>query len=110
MTKINFDKNWNNKLDNDVFTTIRKWDPQKEEYYKKAIGASVDIELKGQKKGKAILFDVHVMLLRVIPLEILQLDTGLHKEVDIYRLFAQFGCYKYDKCMFLTFLKEEYEE
>lgn len=103
MTRIRFIHNWNKKLDNEVFTTIRSWNQEKQDYYEGVLRGKFDVELKGKKRSEAILWDVVVCDYKDIDVAILRVDTGLHKKDEIDSLFARFGCYKNDKCILLTF-------
>ena len=71
MDDIVFSYNWNNKLDNNAFTTLRLEDERK--YY---VGKEVNIKLKSQEYGNAIIRGVKPLMLSQINDYIAYLDTG----------------------------------
>jgi hypothetical protein len=71
---IKFSFNWNNKLTNKAFTTIRIHNPAK---YK--INTEYAIELKGEAKGTAILKDITILKGCNLNEFICYLDTGYSK-------------------------------
>ena len=77
MRTINFHKNWNNKLDRSgtVFTTIRGWHQDKEDYYRSLVGQTILPLLDNHPIGFATLKLVRkVDHLRDIPDELIMLD------------------------------------
>jgi len=90
--KIKFSHNWNNKLDNNIFTTIRRWTPRKFKYYNDHVFDLFDIELNGKRIGSAILMGVS----RKAKLEeideadpmLLQLDTGSAEPFEVFKMFG----------------------
>ena len=77
MNVIKFSHNWNNKLDNDVFTTIRNFNQGKWEYYKDAMGSEFNVALNGVFHSKADLIEVQKYNYYDIDRHILVLDTGM---------------------------------
>jgi uncharacterized membrane protein len=75
-----------------VFTTIRKWDESKEAYYKKAIGEIFELVLNDIKVGEAKLINVNVQLFDMLNVPLLQVDTGILESDKIIKLFNSFGC------------------
>ncbi len=75
MDVIAFSQNWNNKLNGQVFTTLRLRNDKK--YY---AGNRIEILLKGQSKGKAVVLEVKNILLEQINNYIAGIDTGLTAE------------------------------
>ena len=71
MEKIKFSYNWNNKLTNKAFTTIRLHNRQK---YRQ--GERYEIELNGKILGVAILQDIRQTILANLNNFITYLDTG----------------------------------
>ena len=71
METIKFSYNWNNKLTNKAFTTLRLHNPHK---YK--IGLRYAIECNGQIRGVAILRDIRTFTLASLNDFITYLDTG----------------------------------
>lgn len=89
---VPFSHNWNNKLDNIIFTTIRKYSPQKLEYYRGNIGKEHEIRLKGKVKCLSTLLQVYKFnSLKMVSPILLKLDTGLMAMEDILKLFKKFG-------------------
>jgi len=68
---IRFSFNWNGKLNNRAFTTIRVHNPNRY-----TIGKTYQIELNGQHKGKATLQDKRVLRADQLNSFICYLDTG----------------------------------
>jgi hypothetical protein len=79
--KILFSYNWNNKLQNKAFTTIRLHNPNKY-----IIGKVYDIEINDNKKGTATLQDVRVLRIDQLNDFICYLDTGYSRENTIKML------------------------
>ena len=71
MEKIEFTHNWNNKLDNDAFTTIR---PHNSHRYQ--INSFYDIFYRDKLKGKACIVDIRRISVKQINNFIGYLDTG----------------------------------
>jgi hypothetical protein len=112
--KIKFNHNWNDKLrfsdlgtEQKVFTTIRKHDGEKEDYYKRSIGETFEVYCNGVKLGEAKLISVSVMLYDMIQMPLLMLDTGYTETDDILGLFKSFGIEinKHQKIILLVFEK-----
>ncbi|MDD4992153.1 MAG: hypothetical protein PHR83_07980 [Paludibacter sp.] len=79
--KIQFSYNWNNKLQNKAFTTIRLHNPNK---YK--VGNVYEIEINDNPKGTATLQDVRVLRIDQLNDFICYLDTGYNREQTINML------------------------
>ena len=79
--KINFLKNWNNKLSSDIFTTIRKHN----DYFKE--GQDYMIFLDGNPVFSACLQNKFTASLSTIPSTIIMTDTGYtyDKSIEIFR-------------------------
>lgn len=75
MFDLSFSYNWNNKLDNNAFTTIRIYNPQKH-----LLLSSVRIIVKGEFKGVGIIKEVKRLHLHQINEFIARIDTGYSKE------------------------------
>ena len=110
MLTIRFVHNWNNKLDGKVFTTIRKYDTEKADYYFESRAKVFTVMLDNKKYGSAKLLDVYVEdiedLLGLegwLPALLLKLDTGLTDLCTILELFKKFGVT--DKVIILLFEK-----
>ena len=101
MNKIRFSHNWNNKLSGKVFTTIRKWDAEKADYYLGSKGLMFTIILNDIVLGTAKLLDAVVEDLNEVSEILLNLDTGLTSQEDIMALFKKFGVK--DKVIILLF-------
>ena len=101
---IKFSKNWNNKLECDVFTTIRDWSLEKQDYYLSNLTKIFDVELNGKKKceAKLIYVDCSAVLGR-LSTAVLAMDTGLVEPQKIYELFKGFGIGLEDRVLLLIF-------
>lgn len=84
MRTINFTTNWNNKLDNKVFTTIRK------SFIPIQPGSAVEISLKGKLYCWATVKECILCKFSDINPLILWLDTGYTPE-ESRTLFKNFG-------------------
>lgn len=100
---VKFAHNWNNKLDAEYFTTIRKPDVHFK-YYSMRIGEPFSVLLNGKKYCRAILVDSNVIEVAKITPELLVIDTGT---MEWKKLFEKFGVK--DSCCLLLFRKIEDE-
>lgn len=75
MFDLNFSYNWNNKLENTAFTSIRLYQPEKH-----FVGNQVNISLKGHSRGTGVLKGVKPMYLHQINDYIAYLDTAYDAE------------------------------
>ena len=103
---IIFSHNWNNKLDNDIFTTIRTHTSDKEKYYRKNIEEEFDIVLNCKDKCIVKLVGVDVKRFDKINDDILILDTGLMSIIDIEKVFYRFGMNTIKDKMIILMLKK----
>jgi hypothetical protein len=103
INKIKFSHNWNNKLSNDVFTTIRRYEPAKARYYQGILGMDFDVILNDKKVGEAILRGVTVTHLNKVPMHLLFLDTGFIEEDKAYQVFKDFGLSLESEVLMLLF-------
>ena len=106
---VKFSHNWNGKLNNSAFTTIRRHNPQK---YK--LGNTYRIELEGKIKGDAILTAMRIIRIDQLNDFICYLDTGyntasattilqrMNKGVDIKTVL-------FDLCLMVYKLPEKRE-
>lgn len=80
--KLPFQKNWNSKLNCDIFTTIRS--------YPLAVGQEVEVQLKGQTQYIAVCLGSQQIGLSEIPDYVISTDTGYPAEKgrEILRSFA----------------------
>ena len=101
MLQIRFSHNWNNKLENKVFTTIRRWDAGKADYYFENKGKTFTVLLNDKVFGTARLLDVVVDDINDVSEIQLILDTGLTRQEEIMELFKKFGVK--DKVIILLF-------
>ncbi|BDX39319.1 hypothetical protein CYCD_26740 [Tenuifilaceae bacterium CYCD] len=74
MKTISFSNNWNNKLNNKAFSTLRLHNPTKY-----IVGQQYEIELQGKNLGTAILKEVRVLRADQLNEFICHLDTGYNK-------------------------------
>lgn len=75
---IRFSTNWNNKLNNKAFSTIRIHNPKKY-----IIGNAYNIELNGISKGIATLHEKRILSIDKLNNFICYLDTGYSKAQTI---------------------------
>lgn len=91
MKEINFSHNWNNKLNCDIYTTIRRLTVEKYCYYERLEGEIFDVILKGKKIHQAKLIYVVRILARsdslIYPL--FAFDTGMERN-EAMELFKKF--------------------
>jgi len=107
MNKIKFSHNWNNKLNHNIFTTIRKYAEEKYSYYNNLIGKEFEILLNEKKIEEANLIDIDICDFKIIPKGLLHVDTGIINNYEIEDLFKMFGINKNDKVLILTFKRIE---
>ena len=113
MNKIKFSHNWNLKLNNNIFTTIRKSNPEKSQYYYEAMSCDFEVILsRGNKDirpdksfGIARLIEVEKRKFKDIPLSLLHLDTGILNIYEIEDLFKKFGIQREDEVLIFTFMR-----
>ena len=101
--KIDFSQNWNNKLKNKLFTTIRTYSKKKEKDYLSNVGKKVQINLKGKKLFKAKLSKIEVRKFKEIPEELLILNSGAENAFEAWKIFKGFGISLVDKVIVLYF-------
>jgi hypothetical protein len=75
---VKFSFNWNNKLNNHAFTTLRLHNPGK--YLP---GQRYQIELKGQPTGTAVLFEKRTVKMQDLNNFVCYLDTGYNRTETI---------------------------
>ena len=104
MNRIKFSHNWNNKLNNEYFTTIRgtggDYDNKKFEYYSEKIGEVFSVLLKGKEVCKAELVMVELREFDDICHALLIADTGT---TEYMKIFRKFGIEGYENVLILTF-------
>ncbi len=89
---IRFTHNWNGKLSQDVFTTIRNYTFDKYNYYLKSVTREFDVWLKGSGViKKAILVDAERYEYEAIPDGFVAVDTGITEPIKALQLFKDFG-------------------
>jgi hypothetical protein len=106
---IPFSHNWNNKLGGDaiIFTTIRKWRKDKEDYYKSNIGNNFQIALNTAiEPFTAKLLNVESKIFRTLPQATLMTDTGANNMEEVRKIFAAFNIEDNDLVIILTLEKE----
>ncbi|MFH0806028.1 MAG: hypothetical protein V1901_04085 [Patescibacteria group bacterium] len=113
MNKIKFSHNWNNKLNNNIFTTIRKYTEEKYIYYTKALENNFEIivgygikDVRPIRNFKtAILKSVERRYYEDIPYGLLFTDTGMTSREEIKELFRKFGIILGTEVIILTFVR-----
>jgi len=103
--KIRFSKNWNNKLNQKYFTTIRKYSKSRLTYYLNRENKIFDVMLNGKKVCEAKLISAEAMQFIDLPDAFLMVDTGLPLNEAI-ELFKKMGIETVtDSVIILTFRK-----
>lgn len=104
--QIKFTHNWNNKLFNTIFTTIRAYTKEKHEYYQKNLHSDFDVMIEGARFGGARLIGVHIKRFGDIDPSFLRVDTGIEDMEAIKALFKRFGIDAPDtQVLILTFAR-----
>ncbi|MFX0132257.1 MAG: hypothetical protein ACFFDN_01295 [Candidatus Hodarchaeota archaeon] len=103
---MKFNKNWNNKLNNDVFTTIRKYDETKFQFYESMLNKEYNIVLDKDRIGKAKLIKIEIKEFIKIPTELLILDTGETSLSEIHKIFKDFEVRNLNEKMLLLWFKK----
>ena len=109
MNTINFNENYNNKLDCRFFTTIRKKTPKHMEKYMGGLKEEWSILLKGKEYCTARIVDIRTFpsLYAIHFLPLLELDTGRNRGEAI-SLFERYGIDRLnDEVIVLTFRRGE---
>jgi len=104
---IKFSHNWNNKLNCDCFTTIRRWTESKHKYYFESKGKAFNVLLNNIKYGEAVLHDVKVQNINSVDPLILSLDVGNFNHNENLELFKKFGLKSNDTAIILIFRKKK---
>ena len=100
--EIKFSRNWNNKLNNTVFTTIRKYTTIKYGYYSEQVGKVFDVVLMDTAILKATLVDISMFYdCAELPYGLLAVDTGITERKEMKPLLEKFGID--DEVIVLTF-------
>ena len=97
---MRFTKNWNNKLECNYFTTIRKYDDSKFFYYEGKLNEIDDIYIGSAIYRSAKLIKIVVCKLSEIDDLLKILDTGTLKYPDV---FSKFGLKDDSKVMILLY-------
>jgi len=101
---IKFSHNWNNKLNNEVFTTIRTYSQEKWKYYIGLKDKIFDVVLNGKKIREVKLIRIDNDSFDLISEYLLVLDTGETSITKVYEIFRKFGLKNADdKMIILTF-------
>ncbi len=92
MNTIKFSHNWNGKLNQKVFTTIRNHTVEKYYYYLNATGSMFNVWLKGSGNINTVeLIDVSAFVYNDIPFPLIATDTGIKTALEATILFKKFG-------------------
>ena len=106
MNNIKFSHNWNQKLNQKIFTTIRSFDTKKWNYYKGQENEDFTVLLKGVKHSIVTLISVETEKLGMLPKGLICADTG-NKFEDAMAIFKRFGLGKQQEAIVLTFVRKE---
>jgi hypothetical protein len=104
---LKFSHNWNNKLNNRIFTTIRKATPEKIRYYHSNLAKIFDVVLNKKKIGEAKLWRIDERKFHECDEYLLMLDVGDFNHPNCINVFKKFGIDIDDTIMVLTFEKQE---
>jgi len=75
MRKIKFSHDYA-KLNQPLFTTVRRWEPGKEKYYQESVGSLFLVESLGKPRGTARLWMMTRMRVSDMPAAFLDYDTN----------------------------------
>ena len=91
MSQVRFLKNWNNKLNNDYFLTIRLWTPSKHRYYlsQQMNFEKVNVLVDDELYCRAKLICMNTDILKNIPEWACYVDSGYSKS-KFYKLLENF--------------------
>ncbi len=89
--QIKFMHNWNDKLDNPLFTTIRNYNENKLVYYSESVGKVFSVLLKDKEYCRAELIDAWFYKIYDLPAPFIALDTGITDYPEAIKLFRKFG-------------------
>lgn len=103
---ISFSTNWNNKLDNKIFSTFRKATKFKEDEYAGNLGEEHEIKLRGKWYCYADLVGIRKTKLSEVPDFLLWLDTGYDKQSTALQIFESLGIKKEDEVLWLFFKRK----
>jgi len=100
---ITFVNNWNNKLNCDLFTTIRSSNPEKLKYYESKVNAEFTVILNNKHIGSARLLAVRDPILKDVDPLLLSLDTGIASKIQLSDLFKKLHIEENTKVLILIF-------
>lgn len=104
--QIRFIHNWNSKLSNPIFTTIRAYTSDKHNYYLDCLDLVFDVMLDGAKMCSAKLIGVDAKAYGDVGAHFLRVDTGIQDLGAIDILFKKFGVTSpRDTVIILTFAR-----
>jgi len=101
MNNIRFSHNWNLKLNQQIFTTIRKYDYKKWNYYKGQEDTEFNVLLNGKLHCKATLINAEYLNFNSIPKGLICTDTGMNFK-EARKLFRTFGITEQSSVIVLT--------
>ncbi len=84
MNQIQFSHNWNNKLECELFTTIRGSTPDKVKWYKSVFGSDFEVVLKGEVHSIARFIDMRLMKLSEVDRTVLMSDIGYFEKDKVF--------------------------
>jgi len=104
--EINFNNNYNNKLDKDMFFTVRKYTRDSYNYYRRNCTNIFDILLNKKLYTKAKLISIRIQYFAEFDVPFLEEDTG-YKYEDALNLFKSLGINPDTKVIVLKFSKKD---
>ena len=102
MNRIKFSHNWNNKLDNNIFTTIRRYTDEKRRYYNAQVGKPFISILNDKEHSICELLGTEVRILKDLTEGLVCVDTGQTYE-EALKTFKKFNCSRDTEVIILTF-------
>jgi len=104
--EINFNNNYNNKLDKDMFFTVRKYTRDSYNYYRRNCTNIFDILLNKKLYTKAKLISIRIQYFAEFDVPFLEEDTG-YKYEDALNLFKSLGINPETIVIVLKFYKKD---
>jgi hypothetical protein len=103
---VSFSEDWNNKLSNKIFSTIRPASEENISLYSRLLDETVEIRQSSKYVCIARLIGIRMMHLSEVPLEFLMLDTGYETKESAELLFDRLGIKPADEVLILLFKRQ----
>jgi hypothetical protein len=105
--KLYFSHNWNNKLDQLYFTTIRNHKNSKFDYYRDNLYNKFDVMLNSEVHTTAELIGIEVKQFLNISYGLILIDTGIENKFEQLELFQKFGMVSRESQMIILTFKNQ---